>query len=226
MPHPIPTRLRQYFPRLLATVAALATAASAAATPLFRDLVYDTPIKEFDRAKGYYDCSADMGYTARCIDGVTFLGHKFDVQVLAFVNGRLRSVQLATPLTPEIYATLSKALIEGFTLVILQSGERRLDLIETVRKEGEARLGPKVTEFESVALNKGDLTYMFIEQPAPSLSSYGSGLEAIMESPLTTREADMVVREKNRRAFISVTFSLPRRAMQDLQNTPVPKEKF
>jgi hypothetical protein len=36
----------------------------------------------------------------------------------------------------------------------------------------------------------------------------------------------VVVREKDKEAVISVSFSLPRRAMQDLQKTPVPKEKF
>lgn len=219
-------KIRNRLPSLLIAAAALAASSAATATPLFRDLVYDAPLSDFDKRKGYYDCSADMGYTARCIDDVTFLGHSFDVQVLAFVNGRLRSVQLATDFKPEIYTAMIKALMDGFTLIILQSGDRRLDLIETVRKEGEARLGPKVAEFESVGLNKGELTYMFIEQPGPALRAFQNGYEAITKSPLTTREADLVVREKDKEAVISVSFSLPRRAMQDLQKTPVPKEKF
>ena len=226
MPRFNPTRFRRSFPRWLAAVAVFTAAASAVATPLFRDLVYDTPIKDFDQAKGYYDCSADMGYTARCVDGVTFLGHKFDLQVLAFVNGRLRSVQLVTDFKAEIYASLIKALMDGFSLIVLQSGDRRMDLIETARKEGESRLWPKVSEFESVALNKGDLVYMFIEQPRSALRAFSTGFEAILKSPPTTREADVLVKEKDKEAIVSVVFSLPRRVMQDLQSTPAPKEKF
>lgn len=216
--------------RLVATAligaAALSVRAQTSETPLFRDLRYNAPISEFGKDRGYYDCSADLGYSARCVDDVKFLGHDFDTQILMFIGGKLRSVQLATEFKPEIYARLIKALMEDFTLIMLQSGERRLDLIETVRKEGEARLGPKVAEFESGALNKGDLTYVFIEQPGALLRKLSNGFEAITKSALTTREADVAVKEKDNEAWLGVTFSLPRRAMTDLRNTQVPKEKF
>jgi len=200
----------------------------AADTALFRDLRYDAPISAFGTQQGYYDCSAEVGSVARCVDRVKFLGHEFDTQILMFIGNRLRSVQLATAFKPEPYTTLIKALMQDFTLVMLQSGDGRLDLIEAGagRPGGDGKLGARVAEFESIGLNKGELTYVFVEQPAGALKAFPNGVEAIMKSPPTTREADVAVREKDNEAWLSVMFSLPRRAMEDLRNTPVPKEKF
>jgi hypothetical protein len=224
-PHRKP-RLVRLIAALLVGAAAISVRAQADETPLFRDLRYNSPISQFGTDRGYYDCSADLGYTARCVDDVKFLGHVFDTQILMFVDARLRSVQLVTEFKPEIYAGLIKVLMEDFTLIMLQSGERRLDLIELARKEGESKLGPRVAEFESVSLNKGDLTYVFIEQPGPALRRYPNGFDAITQSPPTTREADVVVKEQDKEAWLGVTFSLPRRAMADMRNTPVSREKF
>ncbi len=210
----------------LLSVAAISVHAQTEETALFRDLRYNSPIAQFGTDRGYYDCSADLGYSARCIDDVKFLGYEFDTQILMFMDGKLRSVQLATEFKPEIYTRVIKALMEDFTLIMLQSGERRLDLIETARKEGEARLGPKVSEFETGALNKGDLTYVFIEQTGAALRKFPNGFEAITKSPPTTREADVQVKEQDKEAWLGITFSLPRRAMADMRNTPVPREKF
>lgn len=220
------SRFVRFVAAALVGVAAISVRAQTEETALFRDLRYNSPIAQFGTDRGYYDCSADLGYSARCIDDVKFLGHDFDTQILMFMDGKLRSVQLATEFKPEIYTRVIKALTEDFTLIMLQSGERRLDLIETMRKEGDARLGPKVAEFESVALNKGDLTYVFIEQPGAALRKFPNGFEAITKSPLTTREADVVVKEKDNEAWLGLTFSLPRRAMADMRNNPVPREKF
>jgi len=213
-------RLIRMVVALLVGAAAISVRAQADETPLFRDLRYNSPISQFTKSRGYYDCSADLGYAARCVDKVKFLGHVFDTQILMFVDARLRSVQLITEFKPEIYSELLKALMKDFSLVILQNGERRLDLIELARKEGESKLGPRVAEFESVSLNKGDLTYVFIEQPGSALRSYPNGFDAITRSPLTTREADVVVKEQGQEAWLGVTFSLPRRAMADIRKTP------
>ena len=210
----------------LLALSALSISAQATETALFRDLKYDAPRAQFGSERGYYDCSAAVGAAARCVDGVKFLGHTFDTQVLMFVGDRLRSVQLVTAFKPEPFASLVKALMQDFTLVMLQSGDKRLDLVEATRKGVESKLKATVAEFESIGLNKGELTYVFVEQPAQALKVFTNGVDAIMKSPPTTREADVVVREKGNEAWLSVMFSLPRRAMEDLRNTPVPKEKF
>lgn len=211
---------------LAAIAIAIAAPAQAGATPLFRNLAYGTPIDQFSPSQGYYDCSADLGHTARCIDKVSFLGHEFELQILAFTNGRLSTVELITEFKQEIYVTLLKALAENFSLVALQGVDGRLDLIETARRDGGARLAARVAEFESIALEKGQLTYFFFEQPGPKLAAFRNAVEAIMGSPATAREADVVLKEKDKQAHIGVTFSLPLRARQDMRNAPVPREKF
>jgi hypothetical protein len=75
-------------------------------------------------------------------------------------------------------------------------------------------------------LNKGELTYIFIEQPVQVVRRYQNGFEAIKKSPQSSREADVLVKEKDGEAWLGITFSLPLRAMADLRSTPVPKEKF
>jgi hypothetical protein len=220
------SRLQKMLSALVLAATAIAAPAQAGATPLFRNLIYGTPIDQFGPKQGYYDCSADLGYTARCVDKVNFLGHAFELQILAFTNGQLRSVELITEFQQEIYVTLLKALADNFTLVALQSAEARLDLIETARKEGGSRVGAKVAELESIALEKGQLTYLFFEQPGQRLGLFRNAVEAIMSSPATAREADVVLREKDKQAHIGVTFSLPLRARQDMRNAPVPREKF
>jgi hypothetical protein len=226
MPTMPASQLQRMLSALVLAAIAIAAPAQAAATPLFRSLAYGTPIDQFGPKQGYYDCSADLGYTARCVDKVNFLGHSFELKILAFANGRLSTVELITEFKQEIYVTLLKALAENFTLVALQGAEGRLDLIETARKEGGARVGAKVAEFESVALEKGQLTYFFFEQPGQKLGTFRNAVEAIMGSPATAREADVMLKEKDNQAHIGVTFSLPLRASQDMRSAPVPKEKF
>jgi hypothetical protein len=224
---PMPSsRLQRTLSALALAAIAIAAPAQSGATALFRDLTYGTPIDQFGPKKGYYDCTADLGYTARCVDNVNFLGHTFELQILAFTNGQLRTVELVTEFKQEIYVTLLKALAENFSLLALQSAEGRLDLVDTARKEGGARIGAKVAEFESIALEKGQLTYIFLEQAGPKLALFRNTFEAVMGSPATAREADVVLKEKDNQAHIGVTFSLPLRARQDLRNAPVPKEKF
>jgi hypothetical protein len=201
-------------------------AAQSVGTSLFRDLRYDAPIRAFGEAQGYYDCSADIGMTARCLDDVKFLGHSFGTQILVFVDDRLRSVQLAAEFKPEIYLSLMKALAEGFTLIMLQSDDRRFDVIETARKEGEVRLRARLSEFESIGLKKGDLTYSFIERPARALKDFPNGVEAMLKSPPETRLAEIVVWERENEAGVSVQFSLPRVALEAMRAAPASKEKF
>lgn len=62
-------------------MAAISVPAQADETPLFRDLYYNSPIIQFGSDRGYYDCSADLGYAARCMHNVKFLGYVFDTQI-------------------------------------------------------------------------------------------------------------------------------------------------
>ena len=62
---------------------------------LFKEYIYDIPLSAFLEKDGYYDCSDETGYIARCIDNVDFLGHKFKVSLI-FTDKHLTSVVLIT----------------------------------------------------------------------------------------------------------------------------------
>jgi hypothetical protein len=214
--------------RLIALVFALQASFvwAQADVPLFRDLRYDAPIAQFGKAQGYYDCSKAVGFLARCVDNVKFLGLTFDTQILQFLDNRLRTVTIATEMKPQVYTTLIKAIMENFSLLLMQSDGKRLDMLQLGKTEGLSAQRAKVAEFESAGLERGDLTYMFLERPMTELRLYRNGVEAIVESPATAREVDIKVLEKGGESFISASFSLPRRSMAEMRQTPVPKEKF
>jgi len=211
---------------VLLASSALSMDVKAAETTLFRDLKYNAPLSAFGSQQGYYDCSDEVGLVARCVDRVKFLGHEFDTQMLMFIGNRLRGVELVTAFKPEPYASLMKALMQDFTLVMLQTSDRRLDLIEASQREGDSKLRARVSEIESIGLSSGELTYLFFEQPARALKVFPNSVDAMIKSPRTARRAEVIVREKDDEAWLSVRFSLPRLASEDLIKTPVPKEKF
>lgn len=214
--------------KMLAAFAfSLATVAQAQDdTRLFRDLRYDSPIAQFGEKSGFYDCSKDLGYNARCADDVKFLDHVFDTQILTFVNDRLRSVELVTAAKPEVYASLMKALAESFSLIMLQSGDKRLDLIDAHKKQSASNFKAKIAEFESAGLNREEITYVFFERSLEDLRKFANVVEAVEKSPATMREADVSVAKSDGSTYIGVSFSLPRRALTDMQNAPVKREKF
>ena len=195
-------------------------------TRLFRDFQYDTPIAQFGDKTGFYDCSKDLGYTARCADDSKFLDHTFETQILSFINDRLRSVELVAPAKPEVYASLMKVLGESFALIMLQSGDKRMDLIELHKKQNATNFKARLAEFESAGLNREEITYVFLERPLEELRKFANVVEAIEKSPATMREADITIAKVEGSAYIGVSFSLPRRALADMQNAPVKREKF
>ncbi len=197
---------------------------SSIATPLFRDLIYGTSIAEFDQKQPYYDCSSVTGYTARCTDNLKFLGYDFDVMVLGFVGDRLHKVEIIAQFKPEIYYAVSKALLENFSLISLHSGQRRLDILEIARQEGPSITRSRISEIESVGLENLDLIYNFIE--SRDVRSFSSSRDAIIKLPPTTRFASMSINSKNDVTVLQIIFSLPRRALEDMNTLPMKKEKF
>ncbi|MEN9762192.1 MAG: hypothetical protein RI906_2018 [Pseudomonadota bacterium] len=67
---------------------------------------------------------------------------------------------------------------------------------------------------------------MFFERPVEELRKFSNVGEALEKSPATMREADSTIPKIEGSAFIDVSFSLPRRALADMQNAPVKRGKF
>jgi hypothetical protein len=195
-------------------------------TALFRDIKYNSPIGEFVKARGYYDCSQVVGAPARCIDDVRFLDLTFDTQALVFDQGRLRSVVLATPMTTEAYHTLMRTLPKTFALLAMQSKAGRLDMLELKKKGGGSAALARLTEFEATALRSGSLTYIFVEGDFETHAKHATAVDAIMKGSPNSREVSLSVEEDKANTYLRVAFALPRRTLSDIKSAPVKTERF
>lgn len=210
---------------LLAAGLAAPTLAHGQAT-LFRDHQYNASIGEFGKSRGFYDCSKEVGMTARCMDKVRFLDLEFATQALLFDGGQLKSVVLATEMTRDAYLTVMKALPQTFALVAMQAKSGRLDLLELRRKGGGSTALARISEFETTALNAGYLNYIFLEGDLEKHARHATVVDAVMKGPLDQREVDVIVEEEGAQTWLRIAFSLPRRTLSDIRNAPAKTEKF
>lgn len=181
--------------------------AVAAENKLFKDFAYDAPKASF--AKGFYDCSADMGGDALCQDDVDFIGHKF-TQVLVFEQKKLRNVALfVEPFDQAVYASATGALAKSFTLSALADGKSQLDLLELARTTRDRNAYvTKVNNYESQGLSGGDMTYTFFE--GVQSKDYASVAVMSLDMPESVRAAEMIVSEDSESSSLIIRFSFPK----------------
>ena len=161
---------------------------------LFKKYAYDTPIAKYTEAAGYYDCSSEIGVTARCLDDVDFLDQKF-IAALVFSGDKLRLVSLFAPYERDLYGRAIGALTKTFTLVSLTDGKSVLDLVELARKsKNEDEYTAKLSNYESVALTANDLTYSFVEGLTPADAQGAANVHSLMNSaPANIRGAEFIL---------------------------------
>ena len=176
---------------------------------LFKGYAYHTPLENFTTAKGYYDCSAEIGGTARCIDDVDFVGTKF-TGALIFSDGKLVMVSLVTPYEQGAYTKAYTTLSKTFMLISMTDDKTLLDLVDlaATSKSKEQYLS-KASSYENVALSAGNLTYTFLEgaEVKPNLKS---ALSLLAVAPDTARSADLIVSGQGAEAFLIMRFSYPK----------------
>jgi hypothetical protein len=199
-----------------------------AQTPIFREYIYQAPVSAFAESAGYFDCSEDLGGVARCKENVRFLDEDFTV-ALRFINQQLQSVLLMTEFDQNVYTKIFGALNNNFTFVAMKDRSTIFDLL-AMRKQvrNERELTDRISEFEAVALNDGQLSYFFIEEPVDMLVKFASATQAERESGKTKRSAQIIVSEDADGAYLVTEFSLPRRDVEQMQKTMqgVKGEKF
>ncbi|MBD9586833.1 hypothetical protein IB254_07160 [Pseudomonas sp. PDM03] len=176
---------------------------------LFKSYAYDTPLANYTEAAGFYDCSADVGATARCIDDVDFIDQKFTAS-LVFSDDKLIIVSLFTPYDRDVFARAIGALAKTFGLVALTDGKSVLDLVElTGKAKSKDEYTATLTNYESVALNANELTYSFFE----GVTSFkgASNVHSLMASaPANIRGADLIVTGEGDESSIIIKFSFPK----------------
>jgi hypothetical protein len=228
----IPKPEKDFLMRSLIAVCAgllLATQVVAAEQPkLFKSWAYDAPMSAFTEAQGYYDCSADFGAKALCTDEVEFLGHTFGA-VLIPTNGRLQSVMLASEFGQDIYAKAVGALIKGFTMIGMRGTSDQLDMVAALRSSANNQaFQTKVNDYETLNLNQGQLTYVFLEQPAEKVRQYKSAHAATAAAPNSARSAELIVADKDGESALMIKFMLPGLYQQQMLDSikQAPAEDF
>lgn len=193
---------------------------------LFKKYAYDSPIAKYTEAAGYYDCSAEIGATARCLDDVDFLDQKFTA-ALVFSGDKLMLVSLFAPYDRDLFARAAGALAKTFTLVSLADGKSVLDLIELAGKaKNNDEYTATLTNYESVALTANNVTYSFVEGLTPTKGS--TNVHSLMNSaPDNIRGADLVVSGEGDESSILIKFSFPKLDENKLvQQAKKPVESF
>lgn len=197
---------------VVALFAGLLFTAQAVATEqpkLFKSWAYDAPMSGFTEADGYYDCSADFGAKALCTDKVEFLDHTFGA-VLIPTNERLQSVMLFSDFGQDIYAKAVGALVKGFTMIAMRGANDQLDMIEAIRSSANTQaFQTKVNDYETLNLNQGQLTYVFLEQPAEKVRQSKSAHTATTAAPHSARSAELIVAEEDGESALMIKFMLP-----------------
>lgn len=218
--------LKKVASSILVAGAMLASAQGAfAEEKLFKNYVYQTPLAKFTEAAGYYDCSEDVGGTARCIDDVDFLEEKFTV-ALIFSGDKLMMVSLISPFDQNLYVKAIAGLSKSFTLVSMSDDKSVLDLVDTTRKaKSREEFSAKITNFEQVGLTAGNLTYTFLE--GVNAKGQPNAVSALATAPENTRSAELVLAGQGADAGLLIRFTFPRlEANKILAEAKKPVEDF
>lgn len=207
----------------------LATQVVAAEQPkLFKDWAYNTPMTVFTEAQGYYDCSADFGSKALCIDDVDFLGSTFGA-VMIPNDGHLFSVMLASEFDQGLYAKAIGTLAKGFTMVAMRGTSDQFDMVEAIRSSGNVQtFQTKMNDYETLNLNQGQLTYVFLEQPAEKVRLHKSAHAATVAAPTSARTAELYVVQDAEESALLIKFMLPGLYQQQMLDSAkqAPAEDF
>ncbi|CAN7365279.1 hypothetical protein LJR277_002098 [Pseudomonas sp. LjRoot277] len=198
---------------------------AAAEEKLFKNYVYQSPLANYTEAAGYYDCSEDVGGTARCIDDVDFLEEKFTV-ALVFSGDKLIMVSLISPFDQDLYGKAIAGLSKTFTLVSMTDDKSMLDVVEVAKKvSSKDELTAKLSNFEQVGLTSGSLTYTFLE--GVNAKGQPNAVSALNASPENIRSAELVLAGEGADAGVLIRFSFPRlEANKIIQAAKKPVEAF
>ncbi|EHY79641.1 hypothetical protein G7015_17170 [Pseudomonas kunmingensis] len=207
----------------LAIVAAIGLCTAAIAEDaLFKEHIYGAPFSTYSNQAGYYDCSAEIGATALCVDDVKFVGHSFTAALL-FSGEKLYMVSLLSSFEQQAYVQAVAALAKSFALVSLADANSQLDLLDLDRQNNRQDFAAKLSSYESVAANAGNLTYTFIEG-LDRAKKHPNVTTAVAAAKDNTRAAELVIMDDGADSILAIRFSFPKleaRKLQDALASPV-----
>ncbi|MDP9514752.1 hypothetical protein [Pseudomonas protegens] len=193
---------------LLVGVGMLGSALSAsAADNLFKSYAYGSPMSSYTKAKGYYDCSEILGGTAKCLDGVEFLGKEFTAG-LVFSNSKLIMVSLMSEYDQSLFATAIGSIGKTFRLTSISDSKSHLDVVELAAKASSRdEFASRLSNYEAAALAGGNVTYTLLEGVGKKNTNTTSLLAA---SPDNTRAAEIMLVSEEGDTGLIIRFSYPK----------------
>lgn len=182
----------------------------AAEAPLFKSYQYGQQRSLYAHNPSYYDCEDELDPQALCTYPVPFIGHEFMAK-LQFSEQRLVNVMLIADYTDDLYLDALVALNKNFSLVAMQDEAERLDLLEFIRQVNErSEFEAKVEAFESVALDNGQISYLFLEGRDEVVYKHRNSTAAVNNLPVGTRSAELnVFYDEDGDYYFSINFSQP-----------------
>ena len=113
---------------------------------------------------GVYDCSADLGPEALCLDGAEYLERDWALD-FAFADGRLAAVGLVRPFDHGLYLDVFAAVTKRSALVAMQTEAESLDLVRLLAENPDGqRFSDTVTAFEAEGMRAARLAYVFLDK--------------------------------------------------------------
>lgn len=205
--------LNKLIPALAVGFSALfGTPAAVASDILFPGYAYDSPYASYPQAKGYYDCTEQMGIKALCLDNVAFSGHSFSA-ALTFIDDKLNMVSLITIFDKALYLHTLDELGRSFSLSALSDSNAQLDMFKLAASTSGPAYGAKVKEFEEVALKSGSLTYSYVDSnvaPAEKKKSYRDMDAFFADAPDNFRAIELLVIGQTAETPLLIRFSFPK----------------
>ncbi len=180
-----------------------------AADNLFKSYAYGAPLSSFKEAKGYYDCSDEVGGVARCLDDVDFIGHKFTA-ALIFSGSKLVMFSLISPFDTDLHATAMGSIAKTFRLSSLSDGKSLLDVVQTsANAKNQEDLSSKLSNYETSALSGGTVTYTFFEGVEPN-KGYRNMTSMLAALPDNVRAAELILTGEGPETVLLIRFSFPK----------------
>jgi hypothetical protein len=201
--------LNKLIPALVFGVSALfVMPAAMAADTLFQGYVYDSPYASYPKAKGYYDCTEQMGIKALCLDNVEFIGHKFSA-ALTFIDDKLNMVSLISIFNKALYSHALEELGKSFSLSAMSDASAQLDMFKLAASTSGPAYGAKVKAFEAAALQSGSLTYSYVD-PEERKKSYRDMDAFFADAPDNFRAVELLVIGQTAETPLLIRFSFPK----------------
>lgn len=191
--------------RLLTSLVIVTAGAQAnAQDKLFKEYAYGNAYSTFANQPDYYDCSADLQAQALCVDDVSFAGHDYTA-ALVFSKDKLFMLSLMADLDQERYVSTVGALANSFSLLMLSDGSSQLDMVELAKaSRNNSEYAAKISSYESVAMNAGNITYTFFEGAKPGKAERNV-TDVLRNAPENMRTAEVILQDD----FLAIRFSFP-----------------